>query len=211
MFRLITFVVIISILGCASSNVSRPSFKGYDSSGKYESRYSSSKKSNNSSTSTSSQYSQQSLNTSSTNTPSSNKRNVSKSSGSTQKIYSNKSGVSNLDNVVYKYIGVRYKYGGTTPNGFDCSGFVWKVYQELGYSFGRTNVAHLLNMGQKVSRSNLRKGDLVFFKINGRVSHVGIYTGDNKFIHASSSRGVIESSLDNSYWKGKIYQFRRLF
>ncbi len=116
-----------------------------------------------------------------------------------------------LDVAAHRYIGTPYKFGGTTSRGFDCSGYVWRVYQDMGLNFTRASSASYYDTGERVNRRNARKGDLVFFKTRGRISHVGIYLGDNIFIHSSSSRGVIESSLENSYWKPKVAGFRRFY
>lgn len=117
--------------------------------------------------------------------------------------------VSNIEKKASRYIGVRYKYGGTTSKGFDCSGYVWRVYQDIGMDFSRASSKEYFKRGQKISQKNAKKGDLVFFRSKGRINHVGIFLGGNRFIHSSSSRGVIESSLENSYWKPRIAGFRR--
>ena len=106
--------------------------------------------------------------------------------------------------VSQKYIGVKYKWGGTTPKGFDCSGFVKYTYKLAGKNLPRT-AAQMYKQGKAVSKSKLQKGNLVFFRTTSSkaVSHVGIYLGNNKFIHASSSKGVRVESMNNSYWKTK--------
>ncbi len=100
------------------------------------------------------------------------------------------------------WLGAPYRFGGTTKAGADCSGFAKVVYLEVyGINLERVTV----NMAQKsrrISKRNLQEGDLVFFRINSRrISHVGIYLSNNKFIHASSSRGVIVSDLDEDYYR----------
>lgn len=119
---------------------------------------------------------------------------------------------SSFKKVADSYLGVRYRYGGTTKKGMDCSGFIWRVFQGVGHkNFQRTSSSELYKMGKKVSRSALKQGDLCFFGPGRKVNHVGIYMGNNKFIHASSSKGVTYSSLDNVYWKPRLIGFRRLF
>ena len=78
-----------------------------------------------------------------------------------------------VTSTAYQYLGVPYKYGGTTTRGIDCSGFTQKVFKELGVSLKRT-AAQQYTQGKSVSRSNLQTGDLVFFNTSGGVSHVGI-------------------------------------
>lgn len=108
-------------------------------------------------------------------------------------------------NFALKYEGYRYVYGGESlaEGGFDCSGFVYYVFKSnFGYSMNRTASAQYANDGVKISKSELQPGDLVFFSDDGYgVTHVGIYIGNNKFIHASNSRtGVIISDLTSSYY-----------
>lgn len=114
-----------------------------------------------------------------------------------------------------KFQGVRYVYGGTSPKGFDCSGFVQYVFKHFDISLERT-AADMGQHGTKIDRSELKKGDLVFFDTNGglnAIEHVGIYIGGGKFIHASSGSSahkVIISSLtsgfyDKSYMRSREY------
>ena len=97
-----------------------------------------------------------------------------------------------------KYIGVPYVWGGATPSGFDCSGFLNYVFNTQGITLPRT-VANIWSATVPVSGP--RKGDLVFFTTYAPgASHAGIYIGDNKFLHAGSSTGITISDLNNSYW-----------
>ncbi len=110
-----------------------------------------------------------------------------------------------------EFIGVPYLWGGSTPAGFDCSGFTQYVFKQHGITINRTTSTQYQN-GTYVSKSSLQPGDLVFFQNTYKegISHVGIYAGDGKFIHASSSAGVTVSSMDNSYWSSRYYGARRV-
>jgi len=106
-------------------------------------------------------------------------------------------------NKAMKYLGKPYKYGAIGPNSFDCSGFVYAVYKEIGKNIPRTSLAQSKISGKKLTKNELKKGDLVFFDTanRGHVNHSGIYIGDHKFIHASSGKAhsVTISSLDGWY------------
>ena len=109
-----------------------------------------------------------------------------------------------------KYIGVPYLWGGTTPSGFDCSGFVQYVFKAHGISLPRVS-RDQYTAGYAVSKSNLKPGDLVFFNTSGSgVSHLGIYLGNNQFIHASTSKGVVITSLTSTYWSSRYIGARRV-
>ncbi|WP_027410754.1 C40 family peptidase [Anoxybacteroides tepidamans] len=109
-----------------------------------------------------------------------------------------------------KLIGTPYKFGGTTPKGFDCSGFVYYTYKKAGKTLPRSS-ASMYQTGKKVHKSNLRPGDLVFFTTYKKgASHVAIYIGNNSIIHATSSKGVKIDNLNNSYWKPKFIGAKRV-
>ena len=102
-------------------------------------------------------------------------------------------------------IGTRYAYGGTTTAGFDCSGYVSYVFNQHGIKLSRTS-SGMYASGEKVDKSDLIEGDLVFFNTTGKgVSHVGIYVGDGNFAHASTSKGVRIDKLNDPHYWGKRY------
>ena len=102
------------------------------------------------------------------------------------------------------YRGIPYVYGGINTSGFDCSGFVYRVFlQVVGQAIPRTTLG-LYRWVEPVSLLQIQKGDLVFFNTTGNITHVGIYIGDGRFVHSASEgpkTGVIISSLDEPYWK----------
>nr|WP_285847086.1 C40 family peptidase [Sporosarcina luteola] len=104
--------------------------------------------------------------------------------------------------------GIPYRFGGTTTKGFDCSGFVQYVYKQSGKSVARDTLGQYAQ-SKKVSKP--QPGDLVFFQNTYRkgISHVGIYVGNNKFVHAGGKQSQVVS-LNNSYWKSKFHSFKRL-
>ena len=109
------------------------------------------------------------------------------------------------------YKNTKYKYGGTDERGFDCSGFVHKVYSNaFGIQLPRTTDA-MSKVGTKVSKNKLKPGDLVFFRPSRKYDHVGIFIDDHIFMHSSTSKGVIKSKLDNPYWKKKYRFAKRIF
>lgn len=107
-----------------------------------------------------------------------------------------------------KLKGIPYRFGGTTTKGFDCSGFVQYAFTKSGKSISRTTLGQF---AQTSKVSSPKPGDLVFFKNTYRkgISHVGIYVGNNKFVHAGGKKSEVQS-LSNSYWKTKFHSFKRL-
>lgn len=109
-----------------------------------------------------------------------------------------------------KLVGTPYLWGGTTPSGFDCSGFLRYVFADVGVTIPRTTIDQYRS-GTSVARSDLKLGDMVFFKDTYRpgISHAGIYVGNNQFAHASSSSGVTITPLSNPYWNPKYAGAKR--
>ncbi|HXM06187.1 MAG TPA: C40 family peptidase [Candidatus Acidoferrum sp.] len=114
-----------------------------------------------------------------------------------------------LTHSALRFLGTPYVFGGTTPSGFDCSAFVQHVFAIAGISLPRTADAQY-DVG-KPATGGPRPGDLVFFQTyESGVSHVGIYLGRGKFVHASSSHGVMVSQLSESYWASRYLGAKRL-
>jgi len=126
---------------------------------------------------------------------------------------------STADNVIASaiaYSGARYKYGGTTKKGMDCSGLIYVALQENDIAFPRVSY-DMANEGKRVRVNEVQKGDLLFFKTqkkSKRINHVGMVVAvendEIKFIHSSSSRGVIVSSLREGYWNAAFIKATRI-
>jgi lipoprotein Spr len=115
-----------------------------------------------------------------------------------------------LFHFVYDWIGTPYRFGGSTKKGIDCSAFTKKLYSQVFNMDIERNSRDIFSMVTPVSKDDLQEGDLVFFKIHSRrISHVGIYLGNNRFAHASL-RGVAISSLDEAYYKRYFYKGGRM-
>ena len=113
--------------------------------------------------------------------------------------------------VLQKYLGRPYKGTSEYDQGLDCSRFTFQVFRDYNRTYLPNTAAAQYREGVEVNRRLLRFGDLVFFNTDrNKISHVGIYVGDNRFIHASSSRGVIISSLSEQYWAKNYVGARRI-
>lgn len=109
-----------------------------------------------------------------------------------------------------QFIGLPYVYGGSTPAGFDCSGFVQYVFKQFGTNLSRTTYTQV-NEGTYVSRDQLQMGDLVFFAPGGNINHVGIYISDGNFIHSTHTGDVLKiSNLSSGYYNTNFYCGRRV-
>lgn len=120
--------------------------------------------------------------------------------------------IANLSEHQQEWKGTRYRLGGTSKSGVDCSGFMQITFRDLfGIDLPRTTTEQA-NEGRRVSKSEIKTGDLVFFKTgrgpNGK--HVGVYVKNGQFLHASTKGGVIYSDLDSPYWSKTFWQARRL-
>ncbi len=115
-----------------------------------------------------------------------------------------------------EFSGVRYKYGGTTKNGMDCSGLLYVAFGENNVKLPRVSY-HMAEEGKRINLQEVNKGDLLFFRTTKgakRINHVGMVVnvekGEIKFIHSSTSRGVIVSSLREGYWNNAFVRARRV-
>jgi N-acetylmuramoyl-L-alanine amidase len=116
-------------------------------------------------------------------------------------------------NDAIRFLGVRYVWGGTTPRGFDCSGYVQYLYKRQGVYLPRV-AQQQSRVGRIVSRSNMRVGDLMYFSSTrrlNRVTHVGIYIGNGNFIHASSVGRVVITNVNKAYYRRNLVRIRRVF
>lgn len=118
---------------------------------------------------------------------------------------------SKLIEVAKSAIGTKYVWGGSSLSGFDCSGFIYWAFKQAGHNISRLSSEGYYNRSYIVN--NPQPGDLVFFEgtYKSGISHMGIYLGNNQFIHAGSSTGVTITNLNNSYWKKHFHSFKRFY
>ena len=111
--------------------------------------------------------------------------------------------------VALEQVGIPYRYGGATPGGFDCSGLVQFSYSRVGVVVPRTT-SQLWSASRTVSMSERRAGDILFFNIEGKMAHVGMYLGKNRFVHApQSGRTVSVETLDAPFYKAALMRVGR--
>ncbi|ENG8676696.1 NlpC/P60 family protein [Enterobacter hormaechei] len=120
--------------------------------------------------------------------------------------------IASLNDQLSNWRGTPYHYGGMSRGGVDCSGFVLMTFRDKFDLQLPRETRMQAEIGTEIDKDDLLPGDLVFFKTGSGESglHVGIYDTDNQFIHASTSRGVMRSSLDNVYWRKNFWQARRI-
>lgn len=113
--------------------------------------------------------------------------------------------------VALNQVGEPYRYGGNSPGGFDCSGLIQYSYSRAGYSVPRTT-GQLWSAAETVDRHQLRAGDVLFFSIEGKMSHVGLYVGEQRFVHApQSGRSVSVESLQAPFYRRAFVRAGRLY
>ena len=113
--------------------------------------------------------------------------------------------------VALQQVGVPYRYGGNSPRGFDCSGLVQYAYGQAGVSVPRTT-GQLWSSAETVDGGDMRAGDLLFFSVEGKMSHVGVYVGNRRFVHApQSGRTVSVASLDSPFYRSALLRAGRVY
>ena len=112
---------------------------------------------------------------------------------------------------IYEWVGTPYRFAGNTKKGIDCSAFAKAIYEQVFNTTILRNSRDIFSTTSPLGKDELKEGDLVFFKIKSRkISHIGVYLGDNRFAHASSSRGVVISNLNDPYYSRYFYKGGRI-
>lgn len=126
----------------------------------------------------------------------------------------NEKDISNLKlyHFVDEWMGVPYKYGGNDKNGIDCSGFTGLLYREVYNKNISGPTSTLIDLTNIINESELKEGDMIFFHIEkkGKVSHVGVYLQNNKFVHATTKKGVMINDLNENYYKQHYFKSGRV-
>lgn len=137
-------------------------------------------------------------------------KNIRQKPSKSAQIILNKSENSEFKKQFNDWKGTPYKYGGIDKYGVDCSAFVQSVIVAAKGNFLPRATKKQSQVGYKIDISEAKSGDLVFFKTTQKNNHVGIFLGEHQFMHASTSKGVIISRLDNPYWASVFWQVRRI-
>lgn len=140
-------------------------------------------------------------------------KSLKKESSSTAQSYTaNSEKAQSLIDTAAQYLGVPYVWGGTSPSGFDCSGFVQYVCKQNGISIARVADDQLHKSGTYVKKSDLQPGDLVFFGSGDYATHVGMYVGDGMMIHApSTGKNIMYTSIESDYYKSRYIGAKRVY
>lgn len=116
-----------------------------------------------------------------------------------------------LYSLIDEWYGTPYKYGSCDKNGIDCSNFIGIIYQQIYHQSISGSSSSIFNQCTAIAKNELREGDLLFFKIGKRgISHVGMYLQNNKFVHATTKKGVMINDLDEPYYTAHFYKAGRL-
>ncbi|RZL17187.1 MAG: glycoside hydrolase [Pedobacter sp.] len=108
---------------------------------------------------------------------------------------------------IYEWIGTPYRYAGNTQKGIDCSAFTKAIYEKVFNTTIARSSRDIFSMVNPLAKADLKEGDLVFFKIkSSKINHIGLYLGDNRFAHASSSRGVVIDNLNDPYYSRYFFK-----